>query len=715
MTVPEGLAPWQLSTADYQIRPAGDGEFSLFVGSGGFHRIIIPGPFDPARFTQIAVRGIFRANYRIRVALDAEGSKPLSPPGMASLNRRDEQVVHFELPQLRRRRKPIDRIRVEIEGLARGFEIHSVELLHVPLELELPDPVGEPALIDVGGISQRGVGIATERPLVTELDVQPGDRLQFAYGIPILLRFQGLEPVLELVLESESGARKQGTYEFDEVRKRWTTWHEVSLSLEAFEGERVRAVFTLRPHRSGTPAVSAIANLRLTRPSASPRTLLLVTSDTHRADHIAASGLGVHVLTPILDALAERGVYFEDCYSSTNVTTPSHVSLMTGVHPRDTRVLSNTTRTSEDAHTLAEIFREQGWATYGVVSVRHLGPNGFGLGQGFDRMAGPTRGTFKADEAIDILLDWTERADGRPLFAWLHLFDAHAPYSPPERFERLYYPADKDPYDPALPALDITEGRIPVDLASVRDIEYLLAQYRAEISYIDEQLGRVLDHPRFRESVVAVTADHGEVLQKDGSYFNHAGLFPDTLHIPLILAWPGAPSGARVSAPVVQTDLGRTLLDLAGMAAVDFPGRNLLADLEGGPPPEPRYALAANSNSASIMIGDWFLVLHLRDHGLPLRVPRLRHSVDLYRLSTDPECLRNVAEEAPETARQLRARLVEWLGQSSPTGLATAASVSSRAMSELAALGYATGEEEVRAEDAWIDPACGCVFCSVFE
>ena len=117
--------------------------------------------------------------------------------------------------------------------------------------------------------------------------------------------------------------------------------------------------------------------------------MLLITSDTHRGDHLGSTGGPTLVRTPNLDKLAARGVLFENCVSQTNVTTPSHVTLMTGVHPKDSHVIDNRTVLIDEAETLAEAFSVAGYRTFAVTSVEHLRPRGSGLGQGFDRFDSP--------------------------------------------------------------------------------------------------------------------------------------------------------------------------------------------------------------------------------------------------------------------------------------------------------------------------------------
>src|SRR5690606_14477718 len=123
----------------------------------------------------------------------------------------------------------------------------------------------------------------------------------------------------------------------------------------------------------------------------------------------------------------------------------------------------------------------------------------------------------------------------RPLFVWLHLFDAHSPYRPPEAFAARYYPAGRDPFDPSLPPPDLPDGVLGWDLEGLRDPAWPAAAYKGEVSYLDMQLGRLLHHPRAGAGIVAVTADHGESLGHHGIYYAHSMLYTDSLHVPLVL------------------------------------------------------------------------------------------------------------------------------------------------------------------------------------
>ena len=463
---------------------------------------------------------------------------------------------------------------------------------------------------------------------------------------------------------------------------------------------------TARCASSERCTLSLSTTSRLWRRGSVAPTTVLVSSDTHRADHVAAMGLGVELDTPSLDALAASGLLFERAWATTNVTSPSHVAMLTAIHPRDTRLVSNQDRLAEEAETIAEAYQAAGWRTLLVVSVRHLGPRGTNLGQGFDQVLAPTSSPWSAEVALETLERWIEEADGLPVFAFLHLFDAHHPYEPPPSHDRRYYPADRDPFDASQPAIEARRGSMPMDYwGRLRDVEFPKAQYRAEVTYLDGVLGRLFARPRVAEGLIAFTSDHGEILEKAGSYFNHGELYPDTLHVPLVLGGAALPPefrGTRAELLVSQLDLGRTLLDLSGLGGADLPGRNLLQQVTEGST-GPLFALSAHGLSASITDGDWFLLLHLKDHQGTHAVPRKRHQVELFDLAADPDCLHDLAAEQPAQTAELREALIAWLDAASPAGLSKRRTSSAEELASLKAMGYATEEAVIEAE-AWYEP-----------
>jgi arylsulfatase A-like enzyme len=673
--------------------------------------VIIPGPFDPSTFGRIGLRVTTAARRPFRI--EFQNGRRRERLDMATRNPTGAEILTYDLPTKVKSWKSIDRIRIWTFKQEGSVILHDLTFFTRPQGTQLPSAESGAEHIEAQGQTRLGVGLIQWRPVETEFEARPGDRLRFSYVVPPSAAGGQLAPVLTLRLEGDQGGSETREFPFEAPSA--LRWQLADLRLDAFAGQRVRARWEIGGE--GEPAC-AIGEVGLLHAGA-PRRVLLITSDTHRFDHLGVAERGVMVSTPALDELAARGLFFEDCFSSTNVTNPSHISLMTGVNPRDTGIRVNNLTLSEAAPTLAEAFKQAGFATYASVSVKHLGPKRSGLGQGFDRSAYPALlGEREGAEAVDDLLAWADESDGLSVFAWLHLFDAHTPYETEDHILAPYYGSRERAYDesvefPEQVPSEVREAFFP----DLQDLDLPRALYRAEISYLDEELRRVFDHSLFRDAVVAFTADHGESLGEHGIYFSHEGLYPDTLHIPMILSYPGGPMGLRSQAPVQLLDLGRTLLDLAGATGLEFPGRNLLSflDQEAGTG-APRFAISAHDDCAAITKEGRHLMLYLtgqsgtlnlQDHGL--------HQVELYDLREDPECMSDRVEIEPDLARELRGELVSWLQAEQHLGWEARLLVDEETVRALEALGYAAGTERRDKRGVIFDGSCSCDWCLRFE
>ena len=219
---------------------------------------------------------------------------------------------------------------------------------------------------------------------------------------------------------------------------------------------------------------------------------------------------------------------------------------------------------------------------------------------------------------------------------------------------------------------------------------------------------------RLEDALVILTSDHGECLGHHGIYYDHGNLYPDTIHVPLVMSWPGAPSGTRVPDPIDQLDLGKTLLDLSGIASDDFPGANFLDVLEDGErDPTPRFALASHALTCAANYGRWHLILHLREHAPDNYTrPRALHEVELFDVSVDPNCQNNVVDEHPEDAKRMRAMLIDWLESASDTGWASEGRKDPATMERLRNLGYTTADGS---DIQLFDPDCDCEWCERYR
>jgi arylsulfatase A-like enzyme len=676
----------------------------------------IPVPPDHARFNRIDVELMTRTR---RAAIELRGLAGEATPFKVIRPVRGQrffQTISIPVPYWAGSQAAPEFIELEVQRAPRVL-IASVRLVEEDWTRRLPSP--EAGLVPIAGQTRLATGISTAAPLEGQVHVPPDGLLHVAASIPLDLRWPGR--VNELIVRLGQGP--------DAIEERLAlvnngrgTWAEHRFELGHAAGRVLPLRFELVA-QGDRESFAVVAAPLVTGRQEDPPTIVLITSDTHRSDYIGAAGEEDGIETPTLDALAAEGVLYESCFATTNVTIPSHAALLTGVHVRDTRIITNFVSLEDAAPTLGERFQEAGFVTLACVSSEHLDHARSGLGQGFDFMEAPRGTKLRAEDTLDRMQTLLAQSEGLPVFLWIHLFDAHTPYQPPEAFDRRYYPKDVDPYDPSLP--NLLDGQEAPTAPGVRDLDYLRAQYRAEVAYLDHALDAFFVHERIRTATVLFTADHGESLGQHEIYWDHAGLYPDTLQVPMVLRGPGVPAGRRVSESVRQLDAGRTLLDLAGLTHVEFPGRSLLDPLleddDGtaaqlrGIARRPQFAIAAHGLEASIHSDRWLLILVLRNYNMNSRFVRTRHTVELFDLASDPRCLNDVTAENRDTAVRLRRELIDWLGASRSTGWGRAVDDDPETMQRMAELGYTDLGDDIDEEQPWIDLACTCPACSTWD
>ncbi len=281
------------------------------------------------------------------------------------------------------------------------------------------------------------------------------------------------------------------------------------------------------------------------RPTPSGPNILLVTIDTLRADHVGAQRAGA-AETPTLDALTTQGVRFSQAVATVPLTLPSHTSILTGLYPPHHGVRHNAIfEVRDETETVAERFQAAGYATGAVIGAAVLDAK-FGIAQGFDfyddeidERRAASSGFFErpASEVTDKALTWLAQTD-RPFFLWVHYYDVHAAYDPPEPHR----------------------SRMGKDL------------YAGEVAYVDAQVGRLLDglraSGRLDRTVVSVTADHGEGLGEHGEASHSYLVYESVLHVPWILKGPGVPAGQSIDEVVSNAAVASTLLELAGLPSL---------------------------------------------------------------------------------------------------------------------------------------------------
>ena len=719
LSVQDGAAPLGSVSRYQELLPSpawtsrkGEGWLQLLGEQGGSKSFIVPahpqmalqitGAFDSSAFNNVAARLTVYKELRLSVSARDESGNTYIAPSVEAMASPEEQVIHFDLEGFPATGLPFDMLMLSARGRVRSIAVHSIDLLYKPPGLYLPQPGEGAQLIRASDEMRAGVAVIPGRGAWASGQVRPGAELRFSYLQPERFR-QAEGGELQVELSSASGGHQRESYPLDAALNEW---REVRVLLDSFSGQDVHVSWSLPP---GTENTCAIAEAGIKTGSGAPRHILLITSDTHRADHLGHAGMGVDVRTPNLDKLAAGGIAFKSCFTSTNVTNPSHIALMTATHPRDTFVFNNHEPINDSAATLAEAFKAEGYATYASISSRHLSHHTSGLGQGFDRMVYPfERSASEAGQAIAPVLKWLDGSTDVSTFTWLHLFDAHTPYTPPEDLVRAYYGDAKEAYADSLPELQ-GDQRGALDLyPGLRDLTMPPAMYRGEITSLDRELGKLLSRADMAEAIVAFTADHGESLGNHGIFYKHRGLYPDAIHVPLILSYPGALAGQYSTVPVRQIDVGRTLLDLAGAFHSEFPGNNLLVQAKEGSEAS-RFAISSHAAEASITKGRWHLIMDLHTGG---ERRASAHAAKLFNLADDPGAERDLFEMRPARARELHRELTSWLRSASDRGWRGGLVTDAATLRQLEALGY-TAAVQAEAEVVELFPAnCNCSYCS---
>lgn len=421
--------------------------------------------------------------------------------------------------------------------------------------------------------------------------------------------------------------------------------------------------------------------------------VLLITIDTLRADRLGSYGYGV-ARTPVLDRVAAEGVRCSDAIAAAPITAPSHSSILTGLWPPAHGVRDNGTYSLPlEATTLAERLRDHGWATHAVVSAIVLDRR-YRLDQGFEQYDDDLwpedepklfmirdRPARKTTDRFLAWLDGRPESDNRPFFAWLHYFDPHQPY-------------EAEPHDRALAA----------------------TPYDAEIAGVDRAIGRILDRLRetgqLDDTLLVVTADHGESLGEHGEKTHAIFVYDATVRVPLLLRYPRQlPAGRVYEGPVRGVDIVPTVLGALGLpGGEETQGYDLMDALRGreAPPRLPQYS---ESLVAELGFGMAPLFALRADGYKWIRAPR----PELYDLAADPGELANRVDQERRRAIALDRELSALLEESRGRALASAANPMDQETREaLISLGYLSRESD-REKMTGLDPKDGLPIYNLLE
>src|SRR5687767_12704973 len=411
--------------------------------------------------------------------------------------------------------------------------------------------------------------------------------------------------------------------------------------------------------------------------------VLFITLDTTRADRMGAYGHKA-AETPNFDALAKNGVLFENCITPTAYTLPSHSSMFTGLYPAHHGVRLNGEAALADARTtLAERLSEKGYRTGAFVGAFVLDGR-WGLSQGFshyddefqlgaEQKLDLARVQRPANVVTDAALKWLDEDQSKPFFAWVHFYDAHVSYEPPEPYKSRFAGSPSSLYD-------------------------------GEIAFTDSQVGRLLDwvdkKGLSKNTIIVIVGDHGEGLGSHGEEEHGYYVYDYAVRVPFAMKLPGI--SRRVPEQVRTIDIFPTVLELVtGEGPKEIQGSSLIPLMRGEKEQAPRYAYS-ESMATNLQYG-WSALYSLRTNEYKfIEAPR----AELYDLKQDPGETENRLDRTRRVARDFRDQLTRIRDEGTRSASRTEeANLDQETMKMLASLGYVGGTStRVRDDKDLADP-----------
>jgi arylsulfatase A-like enzyme len=410
--------------------------------------------------------------------------------------------------------------------------------------------------------------------------------------------------------------------------------------------------------------------------------IILLAIDTLRADHLGCYGY-TKGTSPNIDRFAEDGVVFENCFAVGIPTHPAYTTIMTGVHPLIHRIVCHAGKVnlSPTINMLSEYLSRYGYVTIAVDNLataeRIARAGWFARGYRYYFSTGGITVISQgvkinaevvneaAFEALELAL---KKSGDKGFFVFIHYWDPHAPYLPPRGYIEKFYEGDPSKGDVEDRLGKTLWGRLLLNgwigelvRCGVRDKSYIDASYDAEVAYVDEKIGELLNRidelGLTDDTVVMLTADHGESLGEHEIYYDHHGLYEWDVRVPLIIKYPPRiPKGVRIKAMVSHMDIMPTLLELAGVPIPkEVSGSSLLALFDGKWDGYPALCMVENTRMTkrALRTERWKLIEALR----PDIYGRPAGYIELYDLRKDPKETENIADLNEDLALQLLGRM----------------------------------------------------------
>ncbi len=448
--------------------------------------------------------------------------------------------------------------------------------------------------------------------------------------------------------------------------------------------------------------------------------IIFIIVDALRARNMGCYGY-CKPTTPNIDNLARRGIFFKDSYSCTNATDPSLTTIFSGRHPISHGIVHHGGSWVEEeiqkyymnmVEPLPQILRSMGYTTMAVDWIGRWHRRGYDYYVGREKEHGydhlnllkfytwrfllrfpkkfhlyikrfwksfglswPKDAGHVTDMAIDLIRGKRKEF----FFLFLHYWDPHAPYDPPKKYTELFLKGAKEKkLDVVLDKIKdpqfrrITERiHTPMGVEYVEEIE---ARYDGTIRFVDDEIGRLIQALErwgiLEECIVLLTADHGESITEHGIYFDHHGLYDETIKVPLILLYPGMLNGKKIEGFVQHIDIVPTILDLLGVQLHGYPfdGVSLLPLIDG------KVKVLHSTVYATEAFAKWRVAVRTKDYKYiysPSRKDALCRHCDivhtdveeLYDLHKDREENRNIHKKEQSVSERMNQQLLTWINK----------------------------------------------------
>jgi arylsulfatase A-like enzyme len=419
--------------------------------------------------------------------------------------------------------------------------------------------------------------------------------------------------------------------------------------------------------------------------------VFLIVIDTCRADHLSCYGYPLNT-SPRIDRFAKDSIRFTTAVSQSPWTLPSVASILTSAYPSThgaTGTIKEGFHRLEGVRPATVLLSEKGFTTQAIINNSFFNAR-FGMAEGFqgyDNFNCSNDRIRDAGRTCAMAADWLEERDERQggLFLFLHLFDPHLDYDPPDAYRTRFVPEGLKTSLSGPVTLETVRAIGKQGGATAGDLAYLISQYDGEIAYCDDALGGFFSALKrmdlYDRALIILTSDHGEeFLDHQGLDHGHT-LFDELIRVPLIIKMPGnAEAGRVVSSQVRLIDIMPTIFDVLDLSPPgDMAGSSLLPLIRGRDPGHGRQAF-----SEALLYGEE--KKSIRDESIKLIYDPVGGRHMLFDLSQDPKEQRNLYRRRPDAAEKMRAKLAAYLKAERTTGKRV--ELDAETMDNLRALGY---------------------------